>query len=205
VRTICFRDHHHALVSFIAPRRCGDARQSRRLCTGIQPRRSRRHLHGSAGKPARGSAAIPNSASDTKGGAVGASLIGDAARGGLSWSRYETNYGIVGEEEAFIDMKQDRYDAKAELDFDGPIEALHFDGSYNDYTHTELEGPGEPGTIFNQDAHELRVTADHKFGDGWRGTVGAQYVDIDFEALGDEAFVPRSKTQVKSKVAAAES
>jgi iron complex outermembrane recepter protein len=141
---------------------------------------------------------LPNSASDTKGGAVGASLLGDAARGGSSWSRYETTYGIVGEEEAFIDMKQDRYDAKAELDFDGPIEALRISGSYNDYTHTEFEGPGEPGTIFNQDAYELRVTADHKFGEGWRGTVGAQYVDIDFEALGDEAFVPRSKTKSTS-------
>jgi iron complex outermembrane receptor protein len=141
---------------------------------------------------------LPNSASDTRGGAAGASLIGDSARGGLSWSRYETNYGIVGEEEAFIDMKQDRYDAKAEFDFDGPIEALHFNGSYNDYTHTEFEAPGEPGTIFNQDAYELRVTADHKFGDGWRGTFGAQYVDIDFEALGDEAFVPRSKTKATS-------
>src|SRR5687768_4363342 len=82
---------------------------------------------------------LPNSASDTKGGAAGASLIGDAARGGLSWSRYETTYGIVGEEAAFIDMKQDRYDGRAELNFDGAIEALHFSGSYNDYTHTEFE------------------------------------------------------------------
>jgi iron complex outermembrane receptor protein len=141
---------------------------------------------------------LPNSASDTKGGAVGASIIGDAARGGLSWSRYETTYGIVGEEEAFIDMKQDRYDARGEIDFDGPINALRFSGSYNDYTHTEFEGPGEPGTVFNQDAYELRVTADHELGDGWRGTVGLQYVDIDFEALGDEAFVPRSKTKASS-------
>lgn len=139
-----------------------------------------------------------NSASDTQGGSAGASLIGDAARGGLSWSRYETTYGIVGEEEAFIDMQQDRYDAKAELDLDGPIEALHFSGSYNDYTHTENEAPGEPGTVFNQDAYELRVAANHEFGAGWRGTFGAQYVDIDFEALGDEAFVPRSKTKSTS-------
>jgi iron complex outermembrane recepter protein len=139
-----------------------------------------------------------NSASDTKGGAAGASIIGDAARGGLSWSRYETTYGIVGEEEAFIDMKQDRYDAEAQLDFDGPVEALRLSGSYNDYTHTEFEAPGEAGTVFNQDAYEVRVTADHTFGDGWRGTVGLQYVDIDFEALGDEAFVPRSKTKATS-------
>jgi iron complex outermembrane receptor protein len=141
---------------------------------------------------------IPNTASDTKGGAFGASLVGDAARGGLSWSRYETTYGIPGEEEAFIDMKQDRYDLKTELDFDGPVETVRLNGSYNDYTHTEFEAPGEPGTIFNQDAYELRLAADHKLGAGWRGTVGLQYVDIDFEALGDEAFVPRSKTKSSS-------
>jgi iron complex outermembrane receptor protein len=141
---------------------------------------------------------IPNSASDSKGGALGASLISDAASGGLSWSRYETNYGIPGEEEAFIDMEQDRYDGKAELDLDGAITALRFNGSYNDYTHTEFEAPGEPGTVFNQDAYELRLTGDHRYGEGWRGTVGLQYVDIDFEALGEEAFVPQSKTKATS-------
>ena len=141
---------------------------------------------------------IPNSASEARGGAVGASLIGDAARGGLSWSRYETNYGIPGEEEAFIDMEQDRYDAKAAIDLEGAITALRLNGSYNDYTHTEFEAPGEAGTVFNQDAYELRFAMDHEIGEGWRGTVGAQYVDIDFEALGDEAFVPPSTTEASS-------
>jgi iron complex outermembrane recepter protein len=141
---------------------------------------------------------IPNSASEARGGAVGASLIGDAARGGLSWSRYETNYGIPGEEEAFIDMEQDRYDAKAAIDLEGAITTLRLNGSYNDYTHTEFEAPGEAGTVFNQDAYELRFAMDHEIGEGWRGTVGAQYVDIDFEALGDEAFVPPSTTEATS-------
>jgi iron complex outermembrane receptor protein len=140
---------------------------------------------------------IPNSAGESNGGALGASLIGDAARGGLSWSRYETNYGIPGEEEAFIDMEQDRYDAKGQVDLDGAIYTLRLTGSYNDYTHTEFEAPGEPGTVFNQDAYELRFAMDHELG-GWRGTLGAQYVDIDFEALGEEAFVPQSKTKATS-------
>jgi len=141
---------------------------------------------------------IPNSAGEAKGGALGASLVGDAARGGLSWSRYETNYGIPGEEEAFIDMKQDRYDAKAEIDLEGAINTLRLSGSSNDYTHTEFEAPGEPGTVFNQDAYELRFAMDHEFGEGWRGTGGVQYVDIDFEAVGEEAFVPQSTTQATS-------
>lgn len=137
---------------------------------------------------------LSNSASDSSGGAVGASLIGDAARGGLSWSRYETNYGIPGEEEAFIDMTQDRLDAKAEWNRPGLFTALRLSGSYNDYTHTEFEAPGEPGTVFDQRAYDSRVTLDNATGSGWRGTTGLQFVDIDFQALGDEAFVPPSET-----------
>lgn len=141
---------------------------------------------------------IPNTAGEASGGALGGSYIGENVLGGLSWSRYETNYGIPGEEEAFIDMKQDRFDGKAELDLDGAINKLRLTGAYNDYTHTEFEAPGVPGTIFNQDAYELRLTADHKVGSGWRGTTGLQYVDVDFEAIGEEAFVPASKTQTVS-------
>lgn len=141
---------------------------------------------------------LPNTASDTDGGALGAALIGDAARGGLSVSRYASTYGIPGEDSAFIDMRQDRYDAKAEWDLKGPFSTLRLNGSYNEYTHTEFEAPGEPGTVFNQDAYDLRFTADHQLTDGWRGTVGVQYSNIDFQALGDEAFVPASTTQARS-------
>ena len=141
---------------------------------------------------------LPNSNSDSKGGAFGASVIGDAARGGVSWSRYESTYGIPGEESAFIDMKQDRYDAKGELDLQGVFTALHLSGSYNDYTHTEFEGPGEPGTVFNQKAYDTRLAVDNELGSGWRGTTGVQYVNIDFEALGDEAFVPPGTTKQMS-------
>lgn len=141
---------------------------------------------------------IPNTAGEASGGALGGSYIGQNALGGLSYSRYETTYGIPGEEEAFIDMKQDRIDGKAELDLDGVVNKLRLAGAYNDYTHTEFEAPGVPGTVFNQDAYELRFTADHAFDGGWRGTTGLQYVDVDFEAIGDEAFVPSSKTQTMS-------
>jgi iron complex outermembrane receptor protein len=141
---------------------------------------------------------IPNTSGEASGGAIGGSYIGENAIGGLSYSRYETTYGIPGEEQAFIDMKQDRFDGKAELDLQGAINKLRLTGAYNDYTHTEFEAPGEPGTVFNQDAYELRFTADHSFGSGWRGTTGLQYVDVDFEAIGEEAFVPSSKTQTLS-------
>ncbi len=142
---------------------------------------------------------IGNSASDTRGGAIGASLAGDAGFGGASWSRYESVYGIPAEEEAFIDMQQDRFDARGDWRANGRwLDTLHLNGAYSDYTHTEFEAPAVPGTIFNQTSWELRTAADHHWGSHWRGTVGAQYVDIDFQALGEEAFVPASLTQALS-------
>ena len=158
----------------------------------------RRQLIEAAEQPDNVRGHIPNTAGEASGGALGGSYIGENALGGLSWSRYETNYGIPGEETAFIDMKQDRVDGKAELDLQGAINRLRLTGAYNDYTHTEFEAPGVPGTVFNQKAYELRFTADHELGSGWRGTTGLQYVDVDFEALGDEAFVPNSKTRTLS-------
>ena len=130
---------------------------------------------------------------------LGASLVGDAGFGGVSWSRYESTYGIPAEEEAFIDMKQDRFDAKGEWRPAGAwLDTLHLNGAYSDYTHTEFEAPGVPGTVFNQNSYELRAAADHHWSNDWRGTIGAQYVDIDFEALGEEAFVPASITKATS-------
>lgn len=145
---------------------------------------------------------IENSASETQGGAVGASLAGDAGFGGVSWSRYESTYGIPAEEEAFIDMQQDRFDVRGDWNANGTwLDTLHLNGAYSDYTHTEFEAPAVPGTIFNQDSFELRAAADHHWSSDWRGTIGAQYVDVDFEAIGEEAFVPASISRALSMFA----
>lgn len=142
---------------------------------------------------------LPNSASDSRGGALGASLVGDAGFVGVSWNRYESEYGIPAEETAFIDMQQDRIDAKGEWRAAGTwLDTLHVAGAHSDYEHTEFEAPGEPGTVFQQDAYELRIAADHHWNDDWRGTLGAQYVDTDFAAIGEEAFVPASLTRTTS-------
>lgn len=138
---------------------------------------------------------VENSASDTSGGVLGVSLVGDSGFGGVSYSHFATTYGIPVEEEAFIDMKQDRFDVNGEWrPPESAIDAVRVRGAYNDYTHTEFEAPGVPGTEFFQNAYDLRLAADHHFG-GWRGTAGVQYLDIDFEAVGEEAFVPPSITK----------
>ncbi len=164
-----------------------------------QSRALREQLVAEGGVPSDVRNRIDNTASDTKGGAVGASYVADNAFVGVSRSQYDSRYGIPGEEEAFIHMKQDRFDVKARWTPEGSaIDAIRFRGACNDYTHTEFEAPGEAGTTFNQDAYEARLVVDHHFGEAWYGTVGIQYLNVDFEAIGDEAFVPRSTTEAIS-------
>lgn len=139
---------------------------------------------------------LENSASDSRGGALGASLVGSTGFAGVTWNRFATTYGIPVEETAFIDLEQDRIDARGEWRAAGAwLDTLHAALAYNDYTHTEFEAPAEPGTIFEQSAYELRLAADHHWSQDWRGTLGAQFVDTDFAAIGDEAFVPPSVTR----------
>ena len=62
------------------------------------------------------------------------------------------------------------------------------------YTHTEFEGD-EVGTVFNNDSTDLRLELRHNPWSAWDGAFGAQYAQRDFEAIGDEAFVPPSNTR----------
>ena len=159
---------------------------------------------------------LENSAIETTSGAVGYSHFGDYGFAGVSLSRYDTLYGIPGghshghddghdgedddeeeghdEESVRIDMKQTRVDFKAGLDapFAG-VERILLRGAHNDYAHDELEG-GEVGTHFENQAWEGRVEAIHSTLGPFDGAVGLQLVRRDFEAVGEEAFVPPSRT-----------
>jgi iron complex outermembrane receptor protein len=147
---------------------------------------------GSAPDPDR----IPNSAVKTGSGAVSVSRIGEVGSVGVAVSRFEDRYGIPLEEEAFIDLKQTRVDALGMLRAPLPaLESLKLRIGANNYEHTEFEAPHEPGTRFDNDEIEARVEAVHVPFAGFRGVVGAQLIDRDFQAIGDEAFVPPVKTQ----------
>ena len=94
-----------------------------------------------------------------------------------------------------LDMKQRRYDASAEwLPSSGAVDALRLRIARNDYEHAEIEGDGEVGTLYAQVGDEVRLTADHRVGEG-RGVFGLQWRELDFNAEGEEAFLPPSMTR----------
>jgi len=144
-----------------------------------------------------------NSFVDTKTGALGASLVGDLGFLGFSAARYEDKYGNPGEpgdaEEGespvHIDMKQNRFELKGGIDQEfGIFSGLRASIADTEYEHTEFEGQ-EVGTRFLNDATEGRLELTHKPLAGWVGAIGLQGFDRKFQAIGEEAFVPRTKTR----------
>lgn len=144
-----------------------------------------------------------NSFVDTKTGALGASLVGDLGFLGFSASRYEDSYGnpgepgdiAAGEAGVHLEMKQSRFETKAGIDQPfGIFSSLRASVAHTDYEHVEFEGE-EVGTRFLNDATEGRLELTHKPLGGWIGAFGLQGYDRKFEAIGEEAFVPRTRTK----------
>lgn len=152
---------------------------------------------------------LENSDSETSNYSGGFSWIGDSAFLGFNISRLENEYGVPGaahhhedgeegdeEEEGGvrIDLRQTRYDLKAGYHFAGtPINQIKWRLAYNDYEHDEIEGNGEIGTAFTNEEVETRVEIIHRPIGAWDGVLGLQIRDKDFEAVGEEAFVPPSE------------
>lgn len=146
---------------------------------------------------------IANSFLTTKSGSFGASWIGDAGFVGLAVSRFLDHYGnpaepgdpATGESGVTLKLAQTRYDVKGGIDLHaGAIDALRFNLSHTDYTHTEFEGD-EIGTVFLSQSNEGRIELVQGELAGWRGAFGLQFLRREFQAIGEEAFVPQTLTR----------
>nr|WP_314488382.1 TonB-dependent receptor [uncultured Pseudomonas sp.] len=137
---------------------------------------------------------LDNSDGRQDGGAIGGSYQWDHGYGGLSYSRYDSNYGSVAEPGVRLDMQQDHYAFASELrDLEGPFSSVKLDAGYTDYQHREIE-EGEVHTTFKNKGYEARLEARHQPLGPVEGVVGAQVSRNEFSALGEEAFVPHTDT-----------
>jgi iron complex outermembrane recepter protein len=164
---------------------------------------------------------IPNTALRNEGGAAGLTWIGKRGFVGLAWSAHDSLYGVpagghahAGEhdehddeeeeedeehheeegEAVRIDMRQRRVEFQAEITEEfGPFRGARFKLGTARYRHAELEGD-ETGTVFHNDGHDGRLEFLHKPLGGFSGAFGWQGGRSRFEAIGDEAFVPPSRT-----------
>jgi iron complex outermembrane receptor protein len=143
------------------------------------------------GSPAAANS-ICNSSAQNQGAAVGGTLFFDRARLGASFSSFRSDYGTVAEDSVTIGMKSDR--AALEWDIDqlpGWFHSVKLRASQTDYQHTEFED-GEPGTVFKNTGHDIRLMAHHAKLGPWTGVLGLHSEDVRFSADGAEAFAPYS-------------
>ncbi|MBT5862591.1 MAG: TonB-dependent receptor, partial [Gammaproteobacteria bacterium] len=141
---------------------------------------------------------------------VGASFIGDRGFFSASISGFDSEYGIPGhhhheeeeeeedhdeeEEVVRLDVQKRRIDVKGEYNLDGKfISDIHYRAAINDYTHTEFEG-AETGTVFEVKGSDNRLELRHVPWGNFAGSIGIQYKQVDFSAIGEEAFVPETDT-----------
>ena len=148
---------------------------------------------------------LPNSASKTWTVGAGVAYIGERGNIGFSYGHYDSLYGVPiryatepGEtqEAPRLDVKQDRIDARAEIDVDSDIlKSINIRAGYAHYRHFELEADGSVGTAFYNDGYEGRLELVQADQGNWHGATGAQFTARDFNVVGDEAFLPKSSTQ----------
>lgn len=148
---------------------------------------------------------IPNSAGRTWEVAGGAAVITDTGNLGFSVSRYDSLYGVpvrysldpaIEAETPRIDVKQTRFDLRAELNPQGGfLDAIRFRGGFADYRHNELEEDGAIGTTFTNQGWEGRLELVQRNHGGWQGATGGQFFLRNLNITGDEKFLPKSETQ----------
>lgn len=141
---------------------------------------------------------LANSDSQQDGAALGASLTFENGYIGTSYAVLNNTYGttfVEDGESISIDMESKRWDIASEFtDLGGFIDRTKVKLSHTDYEHKELEG-SEVGTIFETDGWQGTFELGHAPIGSLNGTVGYQFVNTDFSAVGEEAFVPSVSTK----------
>lgn len=144
---------------------------------------------------------LHNSWTEASGGNLGASYVDDEGYLGISVGLLDRQYGIPGHshgEEAvdvYADVEQTRWQLQGKRNLDSNwFSSTGLSAGYTDYQHAEIEGT-EVGTTFKNKTSEVRWELFHHPIADWRGAISLHYKHSDFEAVGEEAFTPPSKTE----------
>jgi iron complex outermembrane receptor protein len=144
---------------------------------------------------------LENSYLNTQGFSAGASYIWDGGYFGMAYSGFDADYGSPAEKDVSIDLTQRRWDFNGAFyePFKG-IKEIKYKFAMSDYDHTEFED-GEPGTTFTNQGYDGRIELSHEKWGPVQGTFGVQSQRSDFEAVGEEKFLPEVLTKSNSAFA----
>jgi iron complex outermembrane receptor protein len=144
---------------------------------------------------------IDNSFYDTQNFNIGTSYVDSWGFLGVAYGRFDSTHGVPlnpadPAELPFIDAQQDRIDLSGQINnpFAG-IKAVTLQVGHNNYAHTEFETAGLPGTVFSNDQMDSRIEIQHEPMGMFSGVIGTQLGYRNISAVGDEAFLPKTKTK----------
>lgn len=147
---------------------------------------------------------LPNSAAETWTAGVGAAIITDTGNLGISYSHYDSLYGVpiryatqVGQaqEAPRLAVVQNRVDLRGEVQTGGGfLDRIRIRAGHATYRHFELDPAGAIGTAFFNNGLEGRLELVQANRGGWKGASGVQYFNRQFNVVGGEAFLPRNET-----------
>ena len=147
---------------------------------------------------------LPNSAGETWTAGAGIALITDTGNLGVSYSHYDSLYGVPiryatqlgqGQESPRIDIVQNRIDIRAGVETGGDvIKEIRFRAGAANYRQFELEPDGAIATTFLNKGFEGRLEIVQAKRGPWAGVSGVQFSNREFNVIGDEAFLPRNAT-----------
>jgi iron complex outermembrane recepter protein len=145
---------------------------------------------------------VCNSASDSKGGAVGGTLLFDRGYLGLSTSEYRSTYGTVAEPGVSIGLVRNHHVMEGVLRDVGAFEDVKFQLGNTHYRHTEF-ADGNPESTFKNKGHDFRLEGRQRamrLSNGMQldGTVGIQHERNNLQAKaadGTNTLLPPTRTR----------
>lgn len=141
---------------------------------------------------------VVNSALEATSAAFGFSRAVDGVNGGFigaSFDTYRSTYGVVVEPDVTIDLKREKLMIAGEQRIAGRFfNTLSGHIARTRYEHKEIEGSGEVGTTFQNRGHEWRFEGKTSQYGPWRSVIGVSGESTRFSAVGEEAFVPPTRS-----------
>lgn len=132
---------------------------------------------------------VQNSDGCQDGGVVGGFYYWEYGYVGFFYSGYDSNYGLLVEDDVCLKMQQDCYVFVFEIcDFEGLFILLKLDVVYIKYEYKEIED-GEIGIIFKNEGYEGCIEVCYCLFGLLNGVVGVQFVNSCFFVFGEEVFV----------------
>ena len=144
---------------------------------------------------------LPNTAGTIGDIAGGLAYVDGGLNIGFSVSHHTFRYGVPirfslnpdeQAEQPTIDGRQTRADARVNVPIGGFFKAFEFRGGISKYHHDELTPEGDVDSSFFTNGGEMRADLVQADRNGWGGTSGVQFLDMNVHLSGEEKYLPRS-------------